>query len=103
MSLIVRTNPVYDTATSPQAAEAMTSQLADARLLTLQGYGHTALLNPSTCVNEHAVRYFTTGALPPVGATCRQDTPPFAAELTGGIAAGGGGLADAPDARPRVG
>lgn len=100
---ILVVNPVYDTATSYQAAEAMTSQLADARLLTLQGYGHTALLNPSTCVNEHAVRYFTTGALPPVGATCRQDTPPFAAEPTGGIAAGGGGLANAPDARPRVG
>ncbi|MFE2813643.1 alpha/beta hydrolase [Streptomyces nigra] len=92
-------NPVYDPATSYQAAEAMTSQLGDARLLTLQGYGHTALLNPSTCVNDHAVRYFTTGALPPVGATCRQDEPPFGVRPTGGIAAGGGALAEARDGR----
>ncbi|MFD6274256.1 alpha/beta hydrolase [Streptomyces sp. NPDC060209] len=93
---ILVVNPTYDPATSYQAAEAMTRELADARLLTLDGYGHTALVNPSTCVNQHAVRYFTTGVLPPVGASCRQDTPPFApAEPVGGIAAGGGWLADA--------
>ncbi|GAA1423726.1 alpha/beta hydrolase [Streptomyces thermospinosisporus] len=89
-------NPTYDPSTSYQAAQAMTGALADARLLTLDGYGHTALLNPSTCVNRYAVRYFTTGALPPAGASCRQDTPPFApARPTGGIATGGGGLAKA--------
>ncbi|MFD3625936.1 alpha/beta hydrolase [Streptomyces sp. NPDC058698] len=93
-------NPTYDPATSYQAAEAMTGALADARLLTLEGYGHTALLNPSTCVNEHAVRYFTTGALPPEGAVCTQDTAPFTPiGPTGGIAAGGGGLAGAPHPR----
>ncbi|MEU0370790.1 alpha/beta hydrolase [Streptomyces sp. NPDC006283] len=87
-------NPTYDPATSYQAAEAMTRTLADARLLTLHGHGHTVLGNPSTCVNQHAARYFTTGVLPPVGASCRQDTPPFApAKPTGGIAAGGGTLA----------
>lgn len=90
---ILVVNPVYDTATSYQAAEAMTKQLADARLLTLQGYGHTALLNPSTCVNDYVVRYLTTGVLPPAKATCEQDTPPFAATMpTGGVATGGGGL-----------
>ncbi|MFF3327377.1 alpha/beta hydrolase [Streptomyces sp. NPDC002889] len=89
-------NPTYDPATSYQAAEAMARELADARLLTLHGYGHTALVNPSACVNLYAVRYFTTGALPPVGASCRQDTPPFTpAKPIGGIAAGGGGLANA--------
>ncbi|MEV6953468.1 alpha/beta hydrolase [Streptomyces sp. NPDC051183] len=74
---ILVVNPRYDTATPYQSAEAMTRELADARLLTLEGYGHTALLNPSACVNRYAVRYLTTGALPPVGATCRQDAPPF--------------------------
>lgn len=93
---ILVVNPVYDTATSYQAAEAMTRELADARLLTLDGYGHTALLNPSTCVNRYAVSYLTTGALPPAGASCRQDTPPFTpAKPVGGIAAGGGGTARA--------
>jgi hypothetical protein len=92
-------NPTYDPATSYQAAEAMTRELANARLLTLNGYGHTALLNPSTCVNDYAVRYFTTGALPPVGASCRQDIPPFGpVKPTGGVDAGGGGLADADNA-----
>ncbi|WP_030760092.1 MULTISPECIES: alpha/beta hydrolase [unclassified Streptomyces] len=89
---ILVVNPVYDTATSYQAAQSMTSEPADARLLTLQGYGHTALLNPSTCVNDYAVRYLTTGTLPPAEATCRQDTPPFAQTGTArGAAAGGGG------------
>jgi pimeloyl-ACP methyl ester carboxylesterase len=70
-------NPTFDPATSFHGAEAMVRELADARLLTLEGYGHTALLNPSTCINEHASRYLIDGTLPPVGATCQQDTPPF--------------------------
>ncbi|NEC31386.1 hypothetical protein G3I20_33485 [Streptomyces sp. SID8111] len=45
-------NPVHDPATSYQGAQDMTRRPADARLLTLRGYGHTALLNPSTCVNR---------------------------------------------------
>jgi pimeloyl-ACP methyl ester carboxylesterase len=71
-------NPTFDPATSFHAAEAMVRELADARLLTLEGYGHTALANTSTCINEHASRYLIDGTLPPVGATCQQDTPPFA-------------------------
>ncbi|MET9888844.1 alpha/beta hydrolase [Streptomyces sp. NPDC006465] len=75
-------NPTYDPATPYQGGVAMARELADARLLTLKGYGHTALDNPSACVGGHAVRYFLGGALPPVGATCGQDTPPFAATAT---------------------
>jgi pimeloyl-ACP methyl ester carboxylesterase len=70
-------NPTFDPATSFHDAEAMVRELADARLLTLEGYGHTALGNPSTCINEHASRYLIEGTLPPVGATCQQDIPPF--------------------------
>ena len=55
----------------------MARELADARLLTLNGYGHTALHNPSNCVGRHAVRYFLSGVLPPRRAACEQDTPPF--------------------------
>ncbi|WP_344394901.1 alpha/beta hydrolase [Streptomyces vastus] len=76
---ILVVNPTYDPATPYQDGEAMARELADARLLTLKGYGHTALDNPSSCVGRHAVRYFLGGALPPAGATCEQDTPPFAA------------------------
>ena len=59
-------------------AIAMTRQLANARLLVVRGYGHTAFLNPSTCASNFMTAYFRTGALPPKGAVCRQDLPPFA-------------------------
>ena len=32
-----------------------------ARLLTVAGYGHTALLNPSTCAGGYETSYFLTG------------------------------------------
>ncbi|MFC8247307.1 alpha/beta hydrolase [Streptomyces chartreusis] len=72
-----------------------TRELADARLLTLNGYAHTALPNPSDCIQPHESRYLIDGVLPPPGTTCReQDTPPFATSRpSGGIATGGGGLA----------
>ncbi|MEU8678655.1 alpha/beta hydrolase [Streptomyces sp. NPDC048560] len=71
-------NPTYDPATPYQGGQAMARELSHARLLTLKGYGHTALDNPSSCVNNHAVRYFRDGRLPPIGTTCEQDTAPFA-------------------------
>jgi pimeloyl-ACP methyl ester carboxylesterase len=59
-------------------AVAMTRQLANARLLVVHGYGHTAFLNPSTCASTYTTAYFQTGALPPKGTVCRQNQPPFA-------------------------
>jgi pimeloyl-ACP methyl ester carboxylesterase len=56
---------------------AMTRQLGNARLLVVHGYGHTALLNPSTCASNYMTGYFQTGALPPKGTVCRQNLPPF--------------------------
>jgi pimeloyl-ACP methyl ester carboxylesterase len=58
-------------------AIAMTRQLANARLLVVHGYGHTAFLNPSTCASTYMTAYFRTGALPPKGAVCGQNLPPF--------------------------
>jgi hypothetical protein len=58
-------------------AVAMTRQLANARLLVVHGYGHTALFNPSTCASNYMTAYFRTGT-PPKGTTCRQNLPPFA-------------------------
>ncbi|MEU9371918.1 alpha/beta hydrolase [Streptomyces avermitilis] len=72
----------------------LAKELANARLLTHNGYGHTALTNPSSCVKEYESRYFVDGTLPPAGVTCQQDTPPFPAPKPhGGIATGGGGTA----------
>ncbi len=43
----------------------MAAELANARLLTLHGYGHTAILNPSTCVNNAEVAFSCTVRCPP--------------------------------------
>jgi TAP-like protein len=59
----------------------MAAEMANARLLTLDGYGHTAILNPSTCVNNAEVAYFLHGTLPAEGAVCQQNTAPFAPGL----------------------
>ena len=67
-----------DPATPYQGSIAMAHDLADARLLTVNGYGHTALGNPSGCVNQIEDKYFVTGALPPPGTVCQQDRAPFA-------------------------
>ncbi|MFJ9660061.1 alpha/beta hydrolase [Streptomyces griseoflavus] len=86
----------YDPSTPFSGARAMAAELADARLLTLRGHGHTALLNPSSCVRAHESRYLVDGTLPPPGATCEQDTPPFGAPRpSGGVSTGGGGTAGA--------
>src|SRR5208282_3828523 len=54
--------------TTPYASSVlMAAELANARLLTLDGYGHTAILNPSTCVNNAEAAYFLYGTLPAEG------------------------------------
>jgi pimeloyl-ACP methyl ester carboxylesterase len=67
----------FDPATPLRGAVSMSQQLGRARLLTLDGFGHTALLNPSACVNRHEARYFVRGVLPPRGSRCAQDETPF--------------------------
>jgi pimeloyl-ACP methyl ester carboxylesterase len=58
---------------------AMARDLARARLLTIRGYGHTEITNPSTCATRYELRYLQTGALSPAGTTCQQDATPFPA------------------------
>jgi pimeloyl-ACP methyl ester carboxylesterase len=60
-----------------QDSVAMTRDLARARLLTVDGYGHTEAANPSTCATRYEIRYLFTGALPPPGTVCQQDATPF--------------------------
>ncbi|MCC5031778.1 alpha/beta hydrolase [Streptomyces sp. WAC 00631] len=66
-----------DPTTPYEGSLAMTRQLANARLLTVKGDGHMALMNPSDCVKRHESRYFIKGVLPPRGTVCRQDHRPF--------------------------
>ncbi|MEV4918241.1 alpha/beta hydrolase [Streptomyces tirandamycinicus] len=90
--LVVNTR--YDPATPYQGALAMTRQLARARLLTVDGYGHSSVVNPSLCVDDYERRYLVDGVLPPEGAVCGQDVRPFSeARPRGGIRTGGGGTA----------
>jgi len=67
----------FDPATPLRGATIMARELDRARLLTLDGYGHTALLNPSSCVNRYETSYIIDLALPPEGTRCAQDDAPF--------------------------
>jgi pimeloyl-ACP methyl ester carboxylesterase len=75
---ILVVNTTIDPATPYRDAVAMTQDLANARLLTVNGYGDSTLTNHSTCANTIEDAYFVTGALPEPGTVCRQDQAPFA-------------------------
>ncbi len=60
-----------------QDSVAMSRELARARLLTVDGYGHTAGNNPSTCDLNYMINYTITGALPAPGTVCQQNINPF--------------------------
>lgn len=67
----------YDPATPLASSVRMAQELADGRLLIVQGFGHTVLLNPSKCAQDHVAAYLVEGRLPPAGASCFQDASPF--------------------------
>ncbi|MEU1620067.1 alpha/beta hydrolase [Streptomyces sp. NPDC005722] len=61
-----------DPATPYAWARSLTRFLPSARLLTWDGDGHTAYLQPgSGCVDVAVDRYLLSGRLPPAGAVCR--------------------------------
>ena len=64
----------YDPATPYEGSVAMTRELARARLLTVDGYGHGA---PSPCKTQFLTRYLLDLTLPPKGARCAQSPQPF--------------------------
>lgn len=69
---------VFDPATAHGGAIAAEQTLANARLLTIDGWGHgfnTA--GRSTCADEAMAAYFIDGTLPPVGTECAVDDQPF--------------------------
>ena len=67
-----------DSSTPYANAVAMSHDLANARLLTVDGYGHSSFTNPSSCVDAIEDAYFVTGALPRPGTVCQQNQSPFA-------------------------
>ena len=56
---------------------AMSRDLARARLLTVNGYGHTEDGNPSACATNYEIRYLLTGALPRPRTVCKENATPF--------------------------
>ena len=76
-SPILLLNNTGDPATSIQSAQATAKLLPNAHLVTVRGYGHTVLANPSTCAENYVAGYLLSGTLPEAGATCQQDAIPF--------------------------
>jgi pimeloyl-ACP methyl ester carboxylesterase len=74
---VLVTNNTIDPNTPYQGAVAMARELARARLLTVDGYGHGVLVNQSACATRYISRYLIRHALPPKGAVCQQDQQPF--------------------------
>jgi pimeloyl-ACP methyl ester carboxylesterase len=69
---------VYDPATPHGGAVEAAKTLANARLLTIDGWGHAFFGGGrSTCADNYMAAYVLTVALPPVGTVCAEDVAPF--------------------------
>lgn len=66
----------YDPATPYRDAVTVSEQLPGARLLTLEGWGHTAL-GASGCIDDAVARYLVDQQLPAEGTVCAADRRPF--------------------------
>jgi hypothetical protein len=70
-------NNRYDPETPLWNAQATTDELGDARLLIVEGYGHTTLNVHSACASATETNYLITLQLPGDGTTCSADRQPF--------------------------
>lgn len=78
-ALVVGTT--YDPATPYADAQALTRELGNARLLTMEGDGHTAGYNGSgACVDNALTAFVEAGTLPAEGTVCKQEKQPFPAQ-----------------------
>ena len=57
----------FDPATPYSSSERMAAELANGHLLSVDGFGHTVLLNPNRCAQDHVASYLIDGA-----AACRR-------------------------------
>jgi pimeloyl-ACP methyl ester carboxylesterase len=65
----------YDPATPYSGSIAMVEALGNARLLTMEGDGHTAYGRNSACIDASTDAYLVEGAVPAAGTVCRQEVP----------------------------
>jgi pimeloyl-ACP methyl ester carboxylesterase len=65
----------YDVATPYGGAEKLTADLGNARLLTMEGDGHTAYGGNSACIDEATDTYLLTATPPAAGTVCVQEVP----------------------------
>ncbi|HMJ50416.1 MAG TPA: alpha/beta hydrolase [Polyangiaceae bacterium] len=65
----------YDPATPYREAIRLATQLRNARLLTMQGDGHTAYGGNSACIDAAVDAYLNQGTVPAAGAACQQEVP----------------------------
>ena len=68
----------FDPATPYRQSRPYADLFPDGRLLTLDGWGHTAI-GKSVCVDAAIARYLVGGKPPPDGAVCAPDAVPFTA------------------------
>jgi hypothetical protein len=74
---------IYDPATPHTGAVAAAQTLANARLLTIDGWGHSYFEGGrSTCANEIMATYLIDLELPAPGTICPEDMPPFHERVT---------------------
>ncbi len=69
-------NRLGDPATAYEDAQTTERVMGDARLLSVDTFGHTAF-GSSACVVRRVERYLIAGVLPRPGAVCRPDRGPF--------------------------
>lgn len=69
----------HDPATRYQNAVELSQEMPGSRLLTVDGWGHTALAAGSSCANDAESAYLVGGELPRPGTQCRADQSPFGA------------------------
>jgi hypothetical protein len=82
----------FDPATRYQGAVTLAGLLPRSRLLTLDGWGHTSLLQ-SACIDAHVNRYLLTSQPPPPGTVCQPDVVPFAEPAFAALTTAGAGRA----------
>ena len=71
-------NAVHDPITPIWGAEAAVAELGNARLLKVNGDGHTSMfVEPSVCRDDAELAYLVSVQLPPRGTICNVDQLPF--------------------------
>jgi len=71
-------NAEHDPITPIWGAEAAVAELGNARLLKVNGDGHTSMfVEPSTCRDDAELAYLVSLRLPPEGTVCSVDQLPF--------------------------